>query len=91
MTATPQQLPLVERIERALLLLACFIELDGEVHVPIYERFEAELEKLRRAEDTKDRARRLLASYNRAGGVKAIADKNLSFNSSGGPFPYFGL
>lgn len=83
--------PLIERVERALVLLACFIEMDGDVHVPMYERFEAELEQLRRKEGTKDRARRLLSSYSRSGGRKAITDMNLSFNSSEGPFPYLGL
>jgi hypothetical protein len=41
-----QQIPQigqVERIERALVLLAYFIELDGDVHLPMYEKFEAEL------------------------------------------------
>lgn len=92
MSVEPQHpLPLIERVERALVLLACFIEADGDVHLPMYARFEAELEQLRRKEDTKDRARRLLASYNRSGGRKAIRDMNLSFNSSEGPLPYLGL
>lgn len=82
---------LIERVERALVLLACFIEMDGDAHVPMYERFEAELEQLRRKESTKDRARRLLASYSRSGGRKAITDMNLSLSSSEGPFPYLGL
>jgi hypothetical protein len=73
MTATPQQLPLIERIERALVLLACFIEADGEVHVPMYERFEAELDRLRRAEGTKDRSRRLLAAWRRTSEPTVIA------------------
>jgi hypothetical protein len=80
-------LPLIERIERALLLLACFIEMDGDIHVPMYERFETELEQLRRTEGTKDRAHRLLTSYSRSGGRKAIG----SMDSSEGPFPYLGL
>jgi len=29
------------------------IELDGDVHVPMYEKFEAELEELKKKEDTK--------------------------------------
>jgi hypothetical protein len=91
MTTEFDQLPLIERVERALLLVAAFIELDGDVHVPLYERLEAELEQLRRREDTKDRARRLLATYSRSGGQKAIADMNLSLSSSEGPFPYLGL
>ena len=60
MSHDPVSLSLIERVERALVLLAVFIEMDGEVHVPMYERFEAELEQLRRKEDTKDRARRRL-------------------------------
>jgi hypothetical protein len=86
-----EQLSTIERIERALVLLAYFIELDGDVHVPMYERFEAELEELKKKEDAKDRARRLLLAYKRSGGQKAIAAKNLTFNSSDGPLPYFGL
>jgi len=62
----------IERIERALVVLAYFIELDGDVHVPMYEKFEAELAELRKKEDTKARARNLLLSYTNAGGLKAI-------------------
>jgi hypothetical protein len=67
-----KQLPTTERIERALVLLAYFIELDGDVHVAMYEKFEAELKELKQREDTKARARRLLMSYSDAGGLKAI-------------------
>jgi hypothetical protein len=63
---------IIERIERALVVLAYFIELDGDVHVPMYEKFEAELAELRKKEDTKARARKLLLSYANAGGLKAI-------------------
>jgi hypothetical protein len=91
--STPEQerFSTIERIERALLLLAYFIELDGDVHVPMYRKFEAELDELKKKEDTKNRARRLLLGYKRSGGRKAIASKNSSFNSSEGPLPYFGL
>jgi len=47
-TAEQGQLSLIERIERALVLLAYFIELDGDVHVPMYQKVEAELEELKR-------------------------------------------
>jgi hypothetical protein len=67
-----KQLPMIERMERALVVLAYFIELDGDVHVPMYEKFEAELRELKRKEDTKARARRLLLSYSEAGALKAI-------------------
>jgi hypothetical protein len=62
----------IARIERALVLLAYFIELDGDVHIPMYEEFEAELKDLKQKEETKARARRLLLSYSEAGGLKAI-------------------
>jgi hypothetical protein len=86
-----ETLSMIERIERALVLLAYFIELDGDVHVPMYEKFEAELAELKKNEDTKERARRLLLAYKRAGGRKAIDSKNLSLSSSAGPRPYLGL
>jgi hypothetical protein len=86
-----QQLALIERIERALVLLAYFIELDGDAHLPLYQKFEAELEELRQKEGAKDRARRLLLAYKRFGDRKTIDSKNLSFNSSDGPLPYLGL
>ena len=59
----PSPPSLLERVERALVLLAHFIELDGDVHVPMYERLEAELLELRRRETTKERARRLLLNH----------------------------
>jgi hypothetical protein len=63
-----------ERLERALVLLAYFIELDGDVHLPMYEQFEVELAELKTKEATKFRARqRLEESYlNEGGGLKAI-------------------
>lgn len=50
----------VERLEECLLLAAYFIELDGHVMVPIYERLERELEIAKRTEATLDRAQKLL-------------------------------
>lgn len=82
---------LIERIERAMVLLAYFIEVDGDVHLSLYEKFEAELAELKRRESTKERARRLLASYSGSGGANAIDSKNLSLSSSDGPRPYLGL
>jgi hypothetical protein len=71
-TDQKSQPPMIERIERALVLLAYFIELDGDVHVPMYEKFEAELRDLKKKEDAKARARSLLLSYSEAGALKAI-------------------
>jgi hypothetical protein len=68
------QLPITgERLERALVLLAYFIEQDGDVHLSMYEKFEVELAELRTKEALKDRARKRLESYlNERGGLKAI-------------------
>jgi hypothetical protein len=72
-------------------LLAYFIQLDGDAHVAMFEKFESELDELRRREGTKERARRLLASYSRSGEVKAICSKNLALSSGEGLLPYLGL
>jgi hypothetical protein len=71
-TEPKSQLPMIERMERALVLLAYFIELDGDVHVPMYEKFEVELEELKKKEDAKDRARRLLLAYKCQGERKTV-------------------
>jgi hypothetical protein len=70
--ANDRQLSMIERMERALLMLAYFIELDGDVHLPMYEKFEAELKELKARQDIKARAHHLLVSYREAGGLKAI-------------------
>jgi hypothetical protein len=88
---TKYQPLLIERIERALVLLAYFIQVDGDAHVAMFEKFEAELDELKRRASTKERAQRLLSSYSRSGQPKAISSKNLSLSSKDGPFPYFGL
>ena len=74
MTQRLDQPPLtIERLERALVLLAYFIELDGNVHLPMYEKFEAELAELKTKQAIKYRARKRLESYlNEGGGLKAI-------------------
>lgn len=63
---------MIERMERALVLLAYFIELSGDVHLPMYEKFESELLALKKKEDARARARRLLRSYSESGALKAI-------------------
>jgi hypothetical protein len=91
MTSPPVQPDTITRIERALLLLAYFIELDGDVHVPMYEKFGAELATLKSTADVKARATQRLARYRQSGAGKAILSRNLSLSSSDGPFPYLGL
>jgi hypothetical protein len=87
---SPAQTSLIERLERALLLLAYFIELDGDVHVPMYEKFEAELAELKTTADAKARASERLAAYRRSGERNAIVVRNFDFNSRGGAAPNLG-
>ncbi len=91
MTSPPAQPDIITRIERALVLLAYFIELDGDVHVPMYEKFEAELAAIKATADVRARASQRLARYMEAGEGRAILSRNFSLSSSDGPFPYLGL
>ncbi len=79
---------MIERAERALLVLAFLIERDGDVHLPLYESLERNLEELKKKEDTKSRARKRLLAYTREGGLKAICSNTLSLSDSVGPSPY---
>ena len=56
-----------------MVLLAYFIELDGDVHVPMFEKFEAELKEQKETEDVKARARRLLALHAKSSGLTLSA------------------
>ncbi len=91
MKSPPAQPDTITRIERALVLLAYFIELDGDVHVPMYEQFEVELTKLKTTADVRARASQRLERYRRSRTGNAIISKNLSLSSSEGPLPYLGL
>lgn len=91
MTSPPAQPDMITRIERALLLLAYLIELDGDVHVPMYEKFETELTALKSAASVRARASERLARYRQSGTGNAILSRNLSLSSSEGPLPYLGL
>ena len=71
--------PLAARIERALVLLAYFIELDGDVHLPMYEQFEAELEALQNRQSARDRARKRLSAYAHLRCPEGDALKELQF------------
>jgi hypothetical protein len=58
---TGSRVPLtVERLERALLALAYFMELDGPIYTPLYEKLERELEDMKRSNRTLERARQRL-------------------------------
>jgi len=58
-----ESLPMVERVERALLLIAYLIEIEGDVHLPMYEQYEAKLAELRSRDDARARARQRLQAY----------------------------
>lgn len=64
-----------------MVLLAYLIELDGDVHVPMFEKFEAELKELRETEDVKARARRLLALHGLSDGLKPLEAPCIFSNS----------
>jgi hypothetical protein len=66
-TERHDQPSMIERIERALVLLAYFIERDGDVYLPMYEKFEAELKEPKEKQDARERGRRRLAAYKEAG------------------------
>jgi putative component of toxin-antitoxin plasmid stabilization module len=72
--ANDEKLPLAERMERALLVLAYFIELDGDVHLPMYEKFEAEVKELKARQDVKSRAHHLPRPRN--GEYSAVSRKS---------------
>lgn len=80
------EMPLHARIEAALILLAYFIEQDGDIHVPMYEKFERELEALRTNDDACARARERLAAFraDRAGKMNSqlLADDNHGTSAS---------
>lgn len=61
--ALPDGAVTVERLERALAVVAYLIGLDGPKVVPLFERLERELAAMRQTEDAMGRARRMVESY----------------------------
>ena len=90
-TPPPPSTFLIERIERALLLLAYFVELDGDIYVPMYEKLEAELDELKAKATVRARASERLAAYRQSSDRNAISPRNFSLSSSEGPLPYLSL
>ncbi|WP_029659567.1 MULTISPECIES: hypothetical protein [unclassified Afipia] len=57
-------MPITEgELERALILRAYFIEQDGPVYVPLFEKLEKELADKRRDKAVLNRARKLRETY----------------------------
>jgi hypothetical protein len=63
----------IDRLERALAVAAYMVVLHGPSVAPTFERLERELATMRSNHDAVGRAKRLLESYNMAGGVKPVA------------------
>jgi hypothetical protein len=53
----------VERLERALVLCAYLVELDGPIMIPMFQRVERDLAALRAQQGATERAKALLETY----------------------------
>jgi hypothetical protein len=84
--AVAQSIPLVERLERALVLAARIVLLHGAVYAPYIDRLEMELERARR-NDPLERARRILEIYTVDGDENAIRLSQSRLCSKEGPTP----
>jgi hypothetical protein len=93
MTKRLDQPPITsERLERALVLLAYFIEMDGDVHLPMYEKFEAELAELKNKRSYQiSRAQALRVLPQRGWRLESNPLKILALQLERRPLPYFGL
>ena len=79
-------IPLVERIERALVLAAQIVLQHGPVYAPYIDRLEMELEKARKNDPT-ERAKRILERYTVDGDEKAMRLSHSRLCSKDGPTP----
>jgi hypothetical protein len=68
----PHQPVTIERLERALAAVAYMMVRDGPVLVPIFEKLERELARMKSDQDAIGRAKQLLEAY-RVAGVKVVA------------------
>jgi hypothetical protein len=71
----------LERLERALCVVALIVVEHGDAFAPILERLEREVEAARR-DSARERARRILEAYTDAGGRKAMRSSQPSLASS---------
>lgn len=65
-------IPMEERVDRALVVLAYLIEIEGDFHVPMYEIFEAKLAEIRSQSDAKSRAASRLQAFMARGATLGI-------------------
>jgi len=66
MVNVPHQPLTIERLERALVVAAQLMERHGALMVPIFEKLERELAKMKSDQDAISRGKRLLESYRTA-------------------------
>jgi hypothetical protein len=59
----PREPVTIERLERALVIAARVVMLDGPIAAPLFERLERELAAMRADQDAVGRAKKLLESY----------------------------
>lgn len=76
----------LERLERALAVVAYIVVRHGNVYAPILERLEREVEAARRNDPTV-RAQRILEAYTAVGGLNTMRLSHTAFCSSEGPKP----
>jgi len=79
-------IPLVERIERALVLAAQIVLQHGPVYAPYIDRLEMELEKARKTDPT-ERAKRILERYTVDGAENTMRLSQSRLCSKDGPTP----
>jgi hypothetical protein len=85
-SSQPTEYVSLERLERALAVVAYIVLRHGAVYAPILERLEREVEVARR-DDPMIRAKRILEGYTDAGGRNAMRLSQSRFCSSDGPKP----
>ena len=51
-----EKLPFTNRVERAMLIVAYLIQIEGDMHLPLYGELEKALSDLRSNEDLRERA-----------------------------------
>lgn len=85
-SGTPTEYVSLERLERALAVMAYIVLRHGAVYAPILERLEREVEAARR-DDPISRAKHILDRYTKAGGRNAMRVSQSCFCSSDGPKP----
>lgn len=70
----PQPDASLETLEQALVTAAYLVLRHGPAYTPILERLEEEVERARRLDSARDRARRIMMNLKPAGRIPALAE-----------------